>query len=42
MINREFTIPLDKDELVRTHFGEYGHRDPIPLQLISKEINGKL
>ncbi|OXU31675.1 hypothetical protein TSAR_000716 [Trichomalopsis sarcophagae] len=39
MITREFVIPLDKDELVRTHFADYGHRDVVPLQMINREIN---
>ncbi|XP_058809169.1 condensin complex subunit 1 [Phymastichus coffea] len=39
MINQDFVIPLDKDELVRTHFTDYGHRDIVPLQMINKEIN---
>lgn len=41
MIFREFVIPLDKDELARTHFGEYGHREVVPLQMVSREINGE-
>ncbi|KAL7299993.1 hypothetical protein TKK_0007307 [Trichogramma kaykai] len=38
MIIREFSIPMDKEELVRVYFGEYGHRDPVPLQMINREI----
>ncbi|XP_031782071.1 condensin complex subunit 1-like isoform X1 [Nasonia vitripennis] len=39
MIIKEFSIPLDKDELTRTYFGQYGHRDPVPLQMLNREIN---
>jgi condensin complex subunit 1 len=42
MINKEFVIPLDKDELARTYFGDYSYRKVIPLQLINREINSKI
>lgn len=42
MIIKEFAIPLDKDELTRTYFGQYGPRDPVPLQMLNREINGKI
>ncbi|KAJ8687031.1 hypothetical protein QAD02_022825 [Eretmocerus hayati] len=39
-MSRDFNIPLDKDELARTHFDAYGHRDVVSLQMMNKEING--
>ena len=42
MTIKEFTIPLDKEELLNSHFGQYSEQEVIPPNRINKEISGKI
>ncbi|XP_014212154.1 condensin complex subunit 1, partial [Copidosoma floridanum] len=39
MGDHDFAIPLDKEELAHKHFGDYGHREVVSLQMVAREIN---
>lgn len=41
MAFKEFVIPLDKVELSGTYFRVDENREVVPLQLISKEVDGE-